>query len=80
MPPRDAVRIEEMVNYFLTTISRRLQEPFSSRRARRMPWNADHRLARVGLKGRPIAQDKRPPSNLVFLIDVSGSIISQKIR
>lgn len=38
------------------------------------PWNADHRLVRVGLKGKEIALDKRPVSNLVFLIDVSGSM------
>lgn len=38
------------------------------------PWNADHRLVRVGLKGKEIAVDKRPVSNIVFLIDVSGSM------
>jgi Ca-activated chloride channel family protein len=38
------------------------------------PWQPAHRLVRVGLKAKPIASDKRPPSNLVFLIDVSGSM------
>ena len=40
----------------------------------RCPWNPEHRLARVGIAGKPIDREKRPPSNLVFLIDVSGSM------
>ena len=38
------------------------------------PWNAEHRLARIGIAARPIDQSRRPPSNLVFLVDVSGSM------
>ncbi|HMB04679.1 MAG TPA: von Willebrand factor type A domain-containing protein [Isosphaeraceae bacterium] len=75
-PPKDAVRIEELLNYFpyndpLPTGD----DPFSINiEVARCPWNAGHRLARIGLMGKPIADDKRPPSNLVFLIDVSGSM------
>lgn len=76
VPPKDSVRVEEMVNYF------RYQDPeptgdlpFSANvEIARCPWNADHRLARIGLKGRSISYDQRKASNLVFLIDVSGSM------
>jgi Ca-activated chloride channel family protein len=78
LPPKDAVRIEELVNYFPyddPPPPASSPEPFSVRvELAGCPWNAAHRLARIGLKGKPIAQDKRPPSNLVFLIDVSGSM------
>jgi Ca-activated chloride channel family protein len=40
----------------------------------RCPWNPEHRLARIGIAGMPLEQDQRPPSNLVFLVDVSGSM------
>jgi len=77
-PPRNAVRIEEMLNYFPyddPPPSESSTDPFSVRiELASCPWNAEHRLARVGLKGRPIAQNQRPPSNLVFLIDTSGSM------
>ncbi|MHC5539017.1 vWA domain-containing protein, partial [Singulisphaera rosea] len=76
LPPKDAVRIEELLNYFPYNDPPPVGEtPFSVRvEIAGCPWNSDHRLARIGLKGRPIAQDKRPPSNLVFLLDVSGSM------
>lgn len=76
MPPRDAVRIEELVNYFKYNYPQpRGEDPFSANiEVAGCPWNSEHRLVRVGLKGREIAQDKRPPSNFVFLIDVSGSM------
>jgi Ca-activated chloride channel homolog len=75
-PPKDAVRIEELLNYFpYHDPPPTGDEPFSiTIEVARCPWNADHRLARIGLMGKPIANDKRPPSNLVFLIDVSGSM------
>lgn len=75
-PPADAVRIEEMVNYFPYSYpAPKAGEPFSVNcEVARCPWDADHRLVRIGLKGREIDRDKRPPSNLVFLIDVSGSM------
>src|SRR5262245_40720939 len=73
LPPRDAVRIEELINYF--TYDYALPDagaPVSVRVDLAVcPWNTDHRLARVGLKGREIPADQRPAANLVFLIDVS---------
>ncbi len=78
LPPRDAIRIEEMVNYFPYNDrppAGDQKEPFAVHvEVNRCPWQPDHRLARIGIAGRPIDQDKRPPSNLVFLIDVSGSM------
>ncbi len=75
-PPKDAVRIEELLNYFTYNDPPPTgDDPFSVNcEVARCPWNADHRLARIGLLGKPIDNDKRPPSNLVFLIDVSGSM------
>jgi Ca-activated chloride channel family protein len=76
LPPRDAVRVEEMVNYFIYDYPPpRGDEPFSvNMEVASCPWSKQHRLLRIGLKGKEIAQDKRPPSNFVFLIDVSGSM------
>jgi Ca-activated chloride channel family protein len=75
-PPKDAVRIEELLNYFTYNDPPPTgDDPFSvTIEVAGCPWNADHRLARIGLMGRPIANDKRPSSNLVFLVDVSGSM------
>ena len=75
-PPKDVVRIEEMVNYFAYSYAGpKNSDPFSTQvEIASAPWKPEHRLVKVGLKGREIAQDKRPPSNLVFLIDVSGSM------
>ena len=75
LPPPDAVRIEEMVNYFSYDYPQpEGDDPFSVNvEIARAPWNADHRLARIGLKGREI-EGERPASNIVFLIDVSGSM------
>jgi Ca-activated chloride channel family protein len=78
LPPRDAVRIEEMLNYFPYSYAPPAEgaaEPFAVHlETAACPWNLRHRLVRVGVKGREIAADKRPRSNLVFLIDVSGSM------
>lgn len=77
-PPPDAVRIEEMLNYFpynYETPKSDSKVPFATTiEIAACPWNMSHRLARVAIKGREIAHDKRPVSNLVFLIDVSGSM------
>ena len=102
-PPADAVRIEELVNYFtydyappnVEHAARVLRSGEDSEATPRdgqasrlshdqpfavhlevagCPWNADHRLVRVGLKGIEISLDQRPVSNIVFLIDVSGSM------
>lgn len=76
LPPADAVRIEELVNYFPYDYPQpKGGEPFSvTVDVADCPWKSGHRLARIGLKGREIEHDKRPVSNLVFLIDVSGSM------
>jgi len=76
LPPPDAVRIEELVNYFSYDYTAPTDDtPFAAHvEVAGCPWHADHRLLRVGIKGREVATDRRPQSNLVFLIDVSGSM------
>lgn len=76
LPPADAVRIEELINYFDYQYAPPQDEaPFAARvDAAGCPWNEQHRLVRIGLKGREMTTRQRPPSNLVFLIDVSGSM------
>ncbi len=76
VPPRNAVRIEEMLNYFTYDYAKpKRGEPFSVNiEAAGCPWSSDHRLVRIGLKGKEVSASKRPPCNLVFLIDVSGSM------
>ncbi|HXT58175.1 MAG TPA: VWA domain-containing protein [Pirellulales bacterium] len=76
LPPPDAVRIEELINYFQYSYPQPEGDvPFSvNTEVAGCPWNAEHRLLRVGLKGREIAVERRPASNLVFLLDVSGSM------
>jgi Ca-activated chloride channel family protein len=76
VPPKDAVRLEEMINYFTYDYPQPNDgKPFSINvDVASCPWQASHRLVRVGLKGREIALDKRGASNLVFLLDVSGSM------
>jgi Ca-activated chloride channel family protein len=79
LPPRNAVRIEELVNYFSYDYPQPADDrPFSVNvEAGRCPWNPANGLVRIGLKGRDIDRDKRPASNLVFLVDVSGSMQSE---
>jgi Ca-activated chloride channel homolog len=76
LPPKDSVRIEELVNYFTYAYEPPAKgEPFAVHvDAAGAPWNPNHRLVRIGIKGKEIAANKRPASNLVFLIDVSGSM------
>ena len=78
LPPKDAVRIEEMLNYFSyndAPPSASSEDPFAIHtEVAACPWNAQHRLARIGIAARPIDQSRRPASNLVFLVDVSGSM------
>lgn len=79
IPPAGAVRIEEMVNYFNYDYTPPTdgKAPFAVHvEAAGCAWAPDHRLVRIGLKGRVIERDQRPPSNLVFLVDVSGSMRS----
>lgn len=75
-PPADAVRIEELVNYFPYDYAQPIGEvPFAaSLEVANAPWMPDHRLVRIGLKGREISDAQRPAANLVFLLDVSGSM------
>lgn len=75
-PPQDAVRIEEMVNYFHYEYPQpKGEDPFSiNTEISTAPWNEKHKLVLIGLQGRKIPTEKLPPSNLVFLIDVSGSM------
>ncbi len=77
-PPKDAVRIEELLNYFPYDYPQPSEDKAFAVNIEiaRCPWNADHRLARIGLKGREFKQEKRPAANLVFLVDVSGSMNS----
>lgn len=76
LPPKDSVRIEEMINYFNYDYPQpKGSDPFSVNvEIASCPWESDHRLARIGLKGKVLEADKRPASNLVFLLDVSGSM------
>jgi Ca-activated chloride channel family protein len=76
LPPADAVRIEEMINYFKYDYPEPNGEhPFSVySELAGCPWNNKHQLLLVGLRGKSIDKSSLPPSNLVFLIDVSGSM------
>lgn len=75
-PPKDAVRIEEMINYFDYDYEQpdddhpfRIHTEISA-----APWNERHKLVHIGLQGKEIPTENLPPSNLVFLLDVSGSM------
>ena len=80
LPPPDAVRIEELINYFRFDYARPAKDiakdaPFSvTTELTACPWNPKHRLALVGLQARPLDADRLPRRNLVFLLDVSGSM------
>ena len=78
LPPASAVRVEEMINYFAFDYPPpKGRDSFSVTMERgRCPWNTDHELLLVGLQGRDLDPDKTPPRNLVFLVDVSGSMSS----
>jgi Ca-activated chloride channel family protein len=75
-PPKDAVRIEEMINYFTYDYAQPKDEhPFAVHtEISSAPWNAKHKLVQIGLQGKRIPTENLPSSNLVFLIDVSGSM------
>jgi Ca-activated chloride channel homolog len=75
-PPADAVRIEELLNYFRYGYPAPANdEPFSvTTEVSECPWNPAHRLALIGLQTRPLPAERTPPRNLVFLLDVSGSM------
>jgi Ca-activated chloride channel homolog len=79
IPPADAVRIEEMINYFNYNLpSPTNNDPVAIHtELTSTPWNINHRLLRIGLKARTIPTENLPASNLVFLIDVSGSMSAE---
>ncbi len=76
LPPKDAVRIEELINYFSYDYPQPTGDaPFSiTSEVSACPWNAQHRLVHIGLQGKRLLKEDLPPANLVFLLDVSGSM------
>ena len=77
LPPKDAMRTEELINYFRYDYERpgRQEAPFTvSTDVMTTPWNPATRLLRIGLRGYDLPRSARPPANLVFLVDVSGSM------
>ncbi len=78
LPPKDAVRIEEMINYFDYAYPQPAGElPFSvNTEVAASPWNPTNKIMKIGLQGRKVSLDNTPPANLVFLLDVSGSMNS----
>ena len=76
LPPKDAVRVEELINYFSYDYPQPAgAAPFSvTTEVADCPWDTRHRLVHIGLQGRRVASENLPPANLVFLVDVSGSM------
>ena len=76
LPPAGAVRIEEMINYFSYDYPQPIgDDPFSiNTELATCPWNTSHQLVSIGLQGKKIETEKLPTANIVFLIDVSGSM------
>ncbi|WP_223653220.1 YfbK domain-containing protein [Hymenobacter psoromatis] len=79
LPPRDAVRVEEMLNYFhyaLPAPAASSPDPVRiSAELSDCPWAAGHQLARIGIQAKKVETASLPPANLVFLVDVSGSMM-----
>jgi len=76
LPPTDAVRIEEMINYFDYQYPQPTDEhPFRIiTEVGNCPWSEENKLVHIGIQGKDIPTEKLPPSNLIFLLDVSGSM------
>jgi len=76
LPPQDAVRIEEMINYFAYDMTAPANsDPVAIHtELSTAPWNTRHQLLRIGIKAKKVKTAQLPPSNFVFLIDVSGSM------
>ncbi len=80
LPPSDAVRVEELINYFDYAYARprSADQPFSiNTEIARAPWNSERLLLQIGIKGYEVAAAERKAANLVFLVDVSGSMQDQ---
>lgn len=77
-PPEDAVRVEEMINYFSYNYPAPTgDDPIAVHtELTGCPWQKDHKLLRIGMQAKKISYDRLPASNLVFLVDVSGSMSS----
>ncbi len=80
LPPKGAVRLEELVNYFPYSYPEPSAEhPLDvSTHMAGCPWQSEHLLIRVALKGKSVSSEERGAANLVFLVDVSGSMESEK--
>jgi len=78
LPPQNAIRVEEMINYFSYDYKQPTNNtPFSvNHEYGTCPWNSKHQLVHIGIQGKNIPTDNLPASNLVFLLDVSGSMNS----
>lgn len=78
LPPKDSIRIEEFINYFEYDYPQPIGNiPFSvNTEVASAPWKSNHKIVRIGLQGKKVSLDNVPPSNLVFLLDVSGSMNS----
>ncbi len=76
LPPKDAIRIEEFVNYFDYDYPKpEKDKPFSVfSEMSKCPWNEDNYLVHIGIKGKELTDEERRPGNFVFLIDISGSM------
>ncbi len=77
LPPKDAVRVEELINYFAyeDPVPQSVERPFAIHTEfGPNPWNADTRLLRIGIRAWQSKRGALPPANLVFLVDVSGSM------
>src|SRR5437660_3931453 len=76
MPPKDAVRVEELVNYFQYDYPQpRGEHPIAIHtELAQCPWHAKRQLVRIALQGKTISAEDTPPRNLVFLVDTSGSM------
>lgn len=82
LPPKDAIRIEELLNYFKYDFKKpsgsAAKHPFAvSTELAESPWNANNHILRVGVKAVDVNASEQPPANLVFLVDVSGSMRSK---
>lgn len=79
LPPAGAVRIEEMINYFQYNYPQPTNnDPFSiNTEISDCPWNSEHKVVVIGLQGKKISTDNLPPANIVFLVDVSGSMMDE---